>query len=238
MAGQSKVSGNRSRRRPGSRFIRGRPLHSAGHAQARQARPAARRGSAMKRHGARRRGSATVQGDTRYQQGSRDCPRILSAMRGPDRRPSMIFRGLAGPSPRTADHCNRGNRQFGEPPDLPPRPGRSDHTSRPIRADDRGRCRLYVRAQLDTAGLSWTQWDLVRPKATARETGNNPAHGLFPQVLGSNQRRLSRRFYRPLLFTPVIYRSPATSQLRVGAGSVSSLSHGSDVSGRPPGPAR
>ena len=64
-------------------------------------------------------------------------------------------------------------------PDLPPRPGRSDHTSHPTRADDRGRCPLYVRAQLDTAGLSWTQRDLVRQKATASEAGNTQLTGHF-----------------------------------------------------------
>jgi pimeloyl-ACP methyl ester carboxylesterase len=42
-----------------------------------------------------------------------------------------------------------------------------------------GRCPLYVRAQLDTAGLSWTQWDLARPKATARETGKIQLTGYF-----------------------------------------------------------
>src|ERR1017187_6100381 len=73
----------------------------------------------------------------------------------------------------------------------------SDPTTRP--AHDRGRCPLYVRAQLDTVGLSWTQRDLVRPKATARETGKIQLTGYFRwwwQVLGSNQHRLSRRFYR------------------------------------------
>jgi hypothetical protein len=67
------------------------------------------------------------------------------------------------------------------------------------RAHDRGRCPLYVRAQLDTVGLSWTQRDLVRLKAAARETGKTQLTGHFRrwwQVLGSNQRRLSRRFYR------------------------------------------
>ena len=68
------------------------------------------------------------------------------------------------------------------------------------RAHDRGRCPLYVRAQLDTVGLSWTQRDLVRLKAVARETGETQLTGHFRrwwQVLGSNQRRLSRRFYSP-----------------------------------------
>ena len=65
------------------------------------------------------------------------------------------------------------------------------------RAHDRGRCPLYVRAQLDTAGLWWTQRDLAGPKATARKTRKTQLTGYFRrwwQVLGSNQRRLSRRF--------------------------------------------
>ena len=69
------------------------------------------------------------------------------------------------------------------------------------RVHDRGRCPLCVRAQLDTVGLSWTQRDLAGLKATARETGKTQLTGYFRwwwQVLGSNQRRLSRRFYRPL----------------------------------------
>jgi hypothetical protein len=66
-----------------------------------------------------------------------------------------------------------------------------------------GRCPLYVRAQLDTVGLSWTPWDLVWLKAIVREAGKTQLTGYFRwwwQVLGSNQRRLSRRFYR--LFLP------------------------------------
>jgi hypothetical protein len=64
-----------------------------------------------------------------------------------------------------------------------------------------GRCPLYVRAQLDTVGLSWTPWDLVWLKAIVREAGKTQLTSYFRwwwQVLGSNQRRLSRRFYRPL----------------------------------------
>jgi hypothetical protein len=81
------------------------------------------------------------------------------------------------------------------------------------RAHDRGRCPLYVRAQLDTVGLSWTQRDLVQLKAAARETGKTQLTGRFRrwwQVLGSNQRRLSRRFYRPLpLATRATCRAPS-----------------------------
>jgi hypothetical protein len=49
----------------------------------------------------------------------------------------------------------------------------------------------------DSAGLSWTTLPIER---LARERENAQATGRFRwwwQVLGSNQRRLSRRFYRP-----------------------------------------
>ena len=72
------------------------------------------------------------------------------------------------------------------------------------RSHDRGRGPLYVRAQLETVGLGWTQRDIAGLKATAREAGKLQLTGYFRwwwQVLGSNQRRLSRRFYRPLLYT-------------------------------------
>ena len=70
-----------------------------------------------------------------------------------------------------------------------------------------GRCPLYVRAQLDSAGLSWTQRDLVRPEAAAREPQYAQVTGCFRwwwQVQGSNLRRLSRRFYRPF---PRVHRN-------------------------------
>jgi hypothetical protein len=121
------------------------------------------------------------------------CPDLDRARRRSD--PTCT---ASGPWARPRRSCPR----FGKPLLLPPRPERSDHTSHPSRADDRGRCPLYVRAQLDTVGLSWTQWDLVRSKATARETGKIQLTGYFRrwwQVLGSNQRRLSRRFYSTLL---------------------------------------
>ena len=92
------------------------------------------------------------------------------------------------------------NQRFGEPPGSAS-PSRAIRPNTPPgRFHDRGRCPLYVRAQLETAGLSWTQRDLAAPKATARETGNSQLTRRFRrwwQVLGSNQRRLSRRFYRP-----------------------------------------
>ena len=70
------------------------------------------------------------------------------------------------------------------------------------RVHDRGCCPLYVRAQPETAGLPWTQRDHTGQKATAREPDKSQATNRsrwWWQVLGSNQRRLSRRFYRPLL---------------------------------------
>src|ERR1035438_6000167 len=101
-------------------------------------------------------------------------------MRGPEQAlPTILPGGLAGPSvlPQMT-RATRGKRLAG-PPVRP------------------GRCPLYVRAQLDTVGLSWTQRDFVRLKAIARKTEEIQLTGYFRwwQVLGSNQRRLSRRFY-------------------------------------------
>ena len=51
----------------------------------------------------------------------------------------------------------------------------------------------------DSAGLRWTT---PAADSLAREPENAQATGRFGwwwQVLGSNQRRLSRRFYRPFL---------------------------------------
>jgi hypothetical protein len=87
------------------------------------------------------------------------------------------------------------------------------------RVHDRGRCPLYVRAQLDTVGLSWTQPDLARLKATARETGKTQLTGYLRrwwQVLGSNQRRRSRRFYSEPIPTHRNSRSPAVSRFPAG----------------------
>src|ERR1039457_6128815 len=137
----------------------------------------------------------------RDQQGPRDCPRIPRAVRGPDCRPPVNFRAWLALHRGRPAISKRWSQRFGEPLLPPPRPERSDHADPPDRAHDRGRCPLYVRAQLDTVGLSWTQRALVRLKATASEPGKTQLTGYFRrwwQVLGSNQRRLSRRFYRPL----------------------------------------
>jgi hypothetical protein len=82
----------------GSAFIRGGSWRSEAHAQTRQARPAARRGqsNAIPRH----------------PQGSRDCPWIPRAMRGPDPRSSVIFwepgglfTAASGPSKSWSKRC-------------------------------------------------------------------------------------------------------------------------------------
>ena len=104
------------------------------------------------------------------------------AMHGSERGPLIIFPPQAGRPPRSPGWpVQPGNQRFAGPLIGP------------------GRCPLYVRAQLDTVGLSWTPWDLVWPKAIAREAGKIQLTGYFRRwwhVLGSNQRRLSRRFYR------------------------------------------
>jgi hypothetical protein len=88
----------------------------------------------------------------------------------------MLFTEDGGPS-------RSRSKRFGEPP-----VSASAFPSDPLKCatgpgHDRGRCPLYVRAQLETAGLPWTQRDLTARKATARETGEFPAHGPFPQVV-------------------------------------------------------
>ena len=69
----------------------------------------------------------------------------------------------------------------------------------------------YMSVTTAMQGLTAAHHDTQRDSSkTAREPRYTQAKGCFCrwwQVLGSNQRRLSRRFYRPLLFTPVIYRS-------------------------------
>ena len=106
--------------------------HSEAHAQTRQAGPAARRGqsNAIPRH----------------PQGSRDCPRILWAMRGPDRPPtSDLSPGLAG----TADHRN---------------PGASGSVNRFFRllvqSDPTTRTGFMIADAVRYMSVhSWTQWD-------------------------------------------------------------------------------
>jgi energy-coupling factor transporter ATP-binding protein EcfA2 len=95
--------------------------------------------------------------------------------------------------------------QAGKPADDP----RDDQRNRGTRGSPGRRAgpdavRYTSVAQLDSAGLSWTPRDPVRPKATAREPQYAQATGRFRwwwQVLGSNQRRLSRRFYSPFIPT-------------------------------------
>jgi hypothetical protein len=71
------------------------------------------------------------------------------------------------------------SKRFGEAPASASPPQTIRPNAPPDRVHDRGRCPLYVRAQLETAGLPWTQRDLAAPKATARETGNSQLTGRF-----------------------------------------------------------
>jgi hypothetical protein len=122
----------------------------------------------------------SVQAIPRYQQRSRDCPGIPRVMRGPDSRPAsdlpeawrVLDRGRR--AIEIKGQGSSGNRPL---PASPPRAVRPN--APPGRVHDRGRCPLYVRAQLETAGLPWTQWDLAAQKATARETGNSQLTGRF-----------------------------------------------------------
>ena len=146
--------------------------------------PAAGRGSAMKRHGARQRSSATVQGDPPRSAGS---PRLPPDPVGCGwARPSTTsdLPPRAGPAPKTASHRKSG--------------GASGSVNRWLRPDSVRHMSVTTAMQ----GLTAAQHDTQRDNSkAAREPGYAQATGRFRrwwQVLGSNQRRLSRRFYRPL----------------------------------------
>ncbi len=87
----------------------------------------------------------------------------LWAMYGADGRSLGIFRGPSGSFTEDGRPTNSAEPTVREPPRPP------------------GSCPLYVHAQLETAGLRWTQRDLVEPKATAREAG-------YPQLTGRFRR--------------------------------------------------
>jgi len=129
---------------------------------------------------------------------SRQLPRRSSAVvlgaRLPCRRSVAGRPSAETPSPR------HGSRRYpigfarSQRPRNPARTARAP-LSRP------GRRPLYVRAQPDSAGLTGTQRTTTARSTTARANAYAQATGRFRwwwQVLGSNQRRLSRRFYRPL----------------------------------------
>ena len=102
---------------------------------------------------------------------------------GPDRRPPVIVRGVAGSSQRTVGHRN---------------PGASGSVHRLLGPDSVRYMSVTTAMQRLTAAHHDTQRDNSK---AAREPGYAQATGRIRrwwQVLGSNQRRLSRRFYRPL----------------------------------------
>lgn len=62
---------------------------------------------------------------------------------------------LAGSSPRTAGQSKSSSKRFGEPPASASPPRALRPNAPPGRFHDRGRCPLYVRAQLETASRSF-----------------------------------------------------------------------------------
>ena len=91
--------------------------------------------------------------------------------------PGKLATGVGGPI-AIEESSGSVNRQ-----PRPPGPSALRSRRPPGRAHDRGRCPLYVRAQLETAGLPWTQRDITGPNAAARESGKTPGHGPFPLVV-------------------------------------------------------
>jgi hypothetical protein len=111
---------------------------------------------------------------------------------------SLMISSWEWPWPfRTGDHpwrTRRGQAAGGSGHDRGTRPERP-RVPRPSPE----RRPLYVRGWPETAGLTGISRDAVPRNATALEAGKTPVTGCFRwwwQVLGSNQRRLSRRFYR------------------------------------------
>ena len=107
-------------------------------------------------------------------------------MRGPDVEPPVIFRGSSG-----LFHRDGGRRN----------PGASGSVNRLLRPDSVRHMSVTTAMQGLTAAHHETQRDSSK---TAREPGYAQATGRFRrwwQVLGSNQRRLSRRFYRYLVYS-------------------------------------
>jgi hypothetical protein len=115
-----------------------------------------------------------------------DISRVLVSARGSrgprvgqDPRSASIFWEPDGLFTEDGAHRNPGNKRFVEPPASASSSRTVHPNSPPGRVHDRGRCPLYVRAQLETAGLPWTQRDSTSPKATAREAGNPQLTGRF-----------------------------------------------------------
>jgi hypothetical protein len=73
----------------------------------------------------------------------------------------MIFKRAGAAAKRSTDKRSNQDKRFSGPLVRP------------------GRCPLYVRAQLETAGLTWTQRDFTPPKRTAREAANSQLTGYF-----------------------------------------------------------
>jgi hypothetical protein len=167
----------------------------------------------MKRHTAWRHSSAQSKGDTpisatgfsRLPVGSRG-PCVGRIVETTSDRP-----GLAGSSPGTVGRRN---------------PGASGSVNRWLRPDSVRHMSVTTAMQGLTAAHHETQRDKMKK---ARETGKIQLTGYFRrwwQVLGSNQRRLSRRFYRPL---PLAARATCHMPSR-RTGTVKDSGHG----GRPP----
>jgi hypothetical protein len=173
------VRGHRKLARHRPARSRRRSMHSAVHAQARQAQPAARHGRAaqIRRHGARRHSSAPVQGDIPISAG---CSRLPPGSRGPRVAqtvgPPVIVRAWRALNRGQWPSKSRKPKRFGVARLLGPRirPRRP-----PDRVHDRGRCPLYVRAQLETAGLAWIQRDQRASKTTTRDTPKIQVTGRF-----------------------------------------------------------
>jgi hypothetical protein len=126
-------------------------------------------------------------------------------MRGADRRTTSDRPGPGGYLTEDSGPSKSRSKRFGEPRLPPSRPEPSAHADHPtgfMIADAVRYMSVHSWKQPDSHGHRGIPPGLKQQPAT-RET---PGHGLFRrwwQVLGSNQRRLSRRFYREPIVAPV-----------------------------------
>ena len=136
-------------------------MHSVGHARARQARPAARRGQ-----------SKAI---PRYQQGSRDCPRSRGPYAGQTSGPPVTFR-RAGRAP------HQGRRAIGNP-------GASGSVNRSLRPDSVRHMSVTTAMQWLTTAHHDTRCDSTKTAREPGMPRSRALFRRWWQVLGSNQRR-------------------------------------------------
>src|SRR6266704_2097214 len=106
-------------------------------------------------------------------------PHIPWAMRGPDRRTTVILRRPSRLFAKDGQPSKSRSKQSGEPLLLPPR-------RPPSRVHDRGCCPLYVRAQLETAGSPMDTARRHSGESNSPRSREHPGRGPFSLVVAGD----------------------------------------------------